>query len=103
MIKCNLENGTPILVIKIEHYVKGNDFARALTDHYFGLSADFNLQLKKAEAFKILKRSLFFTGLKGEYESDYFEASFELGEQRNLIFNEAIKWVENNYPHLILK
>lgn len=100
MIKSQLQNGTPMLVIKVEHYVKCSDFATALTDYYYNKSEPFNKKLKRREAMEILNHRLFFYGLNGEYDAGYFEASFELGEERKLIYKHAKEWVIKNYPHL---
>jgi hypothetical protein len=100
MIKSKLENGTPMLVIKVEHFVKCGDFATALTDYYYNKSEPFNKKLKRREAMEILNHRLFFYGLNGEYDAGFFEASFELGEERKLIYEPAREWVIKNYPHL---
>lgn len=89
-----------MLIYKIDHYVKLEDFARALTDHYFTNNTDFDRSLKKTEAKKILERGLFFNGLNGEYADGFFEASFEEGRKYNNIFLDALDWVGRNYPHL---
>ena len=100
MRKSNLKDGTPILVIKVEHYVQIDAFCVALTDHYYRNSLPFDNKLKRNEAMGILKRSLFFHGIAGEYSDGFFEASFELSEQRNAIFEKAKQWVAKNYPYL---
>lgn len=100
MIKSKLENGTPMLVVKVEHYVKASDFATALTDYYYNKSEPFNKKLKRREAMEILSHRLFFYGLNGEYDAGFFEASYELGEERKLIYEPAKEWVIKNYPHL---
>lgn len=100
MIKSKLTNGTAIFVIKIEHYVKLRDFAIALTDHFYRQSIDFDNKITKREAIRILKLGLFHNGLNGEYESTTFEGSFELGGERNKIYEDSEKWVSKNYPYL---
>ena len=100
MIKSKLKNGTPILVVRVEHFVKCSDFANALTDFYYNKSEPFNKKLKRREAMRILNHGLFFYGLNGEYDGSFFEASYELGEERKLIYEPAMEWVINNYPHL---
>jgi hypothetical protein len=100
MIKSKLENGTPMIVVKVEHYVKGSDFATALTDYFYNKSEPFNKKLKRREAMEILNHRLFFYGLNGEYDAGFFEASYELGEERNLIYEPAKEWVIKNYPYL---
>lgn len=100
MIKAILDNGTPILVIKVEHYVKCTDFATALTDYYYDKNEPFNKKLKLKEAMEILNNRLFFYGLNGEYDAGIIEASFELFEDRKLIYEPAKEWVIKNYPHL---
>ena len=100
MKESKLKNGTPILVVKVDHFVKAGDFALALTDHFYRKKIDFNENLTKKEAVEILQHNLFFHGLHGEYDAGFFEASTELGEIRNAIYDEAIKWVELNYPYL---
>jgi len=91
-----------MLVIKVDHYVKGSDLATALTDYYFNKSEPFNKKLKRREALKILRHRLFFYGLNGEYDAGYFEASYELAEERKLIYEPAKDWIVRNYPHLAL-
>ena len=100
MRKSELSNGTPILVIKINHFVKIGDFATALTDHFYRINGSFNPMIKKTEAMEILKNGLFFHGLQGEYDHSFFEASFEESEKRELIYRPAYEWVEKNYPYL---
>lgn len=89
-----------MLVIKIEHYVKLIDFAKALSENFYNKNESFNKALTKTEAMKILKWRLFFHGLEGELESGHFEASGEQGEIWNEIFSDAVDWVAKNYPYL---
>lgn len=103
MVKSKLKNGTHILVFRIEHFVKIEDFTKHLAE-YFYLKAEeeqyFNQALTKKEAEKILKDGLFFHGLRGELPDDYFHTSFEQGEIFNKIYQDALLFVKTNYPYL---
>lgn len=100
MVEGKLSNGRNMFVVRVEHFVKDSDFANALANKYFSANESFNEKLKKKEAEKILKRSLFFYGLQGQFEDGYFESSFEEGERYNEIYSKAINWVKNNYKWL---
>lgn len=96
----HLENGRTMVVVKVEHFVKLEDFATALTDHFYKKSLPFPNTLKRTVAKEILKRQLFFNGLSGEYSG-----LDDLGDNQdewNAIHEEATKWVEINYPHLAI-
>ena len=81
-----------MFVVRIEHFVKDSDFATALTDKYYNEHENFPSSLSKKEAEKILKRSLFFFGLQGQYEDGYFEATYEEGTRYNEIYSDALEW-----------
>lgn len=96
-----LKDGTPMLVFKINSFVKASDYATALTDYFYRNSLDFNKKITRKEAKDILYDALFLNGLQGEYEYGFFEASYELGEIYNKIYSDAFDWVIKNYPYLL--
>ena len=96
----HLKNNTPMFIVRIEHFVKLNDFAIALTDYFYQEGEPFNEKLTKKEAEKILKRQLFFHGLRGEYPDGFFDSSYEEGCVRNKVFDDAIDWLCKKYEFL---
>ena len=100
MVKGKLKSGAKMFVVRTEHYVKDRDFATALTDEYFNKHESFPKNLTKKRAEEILKNSLFFFGLQGQYEDTYFEASYEEGSRRNEIYSDALEWVKSKYEWL---
>jgi hypothetical protein len=101
MRRSRLTDDTPILVIKMEHFVKSTDFAHALADHYWCNSEEFDPKITKTEAMKILKSGLFFNGLNGEFRSEQFEAADQsVFNEWNRPFEAAHEWVIKNYPYL---
>ena len=97
MVNSVLKNGTKILVVRTEHFVKCRDFAIALTEKFYGERKCFDKSITKKNAEEILKRSLFFYGLQGQFEDGYFEASFEEGERYNAIYSDATEWIKSKY------
>lgn len=100
MIKGELENGTKMYVVRIEHFVKISDFVKHLAEHYYCRNITFDCKLTKKEAEEILRRGLFFEGLHGSLSDHYFDAAFEEGERWNAIYNHAHEWVKHHYPWL---
>ena len=100
MVKSQLKDGRKMFVIRIEHFVKDSDFATALTDKFYNEHEPFNNKITKKEAEEILKRSLFFYGLQGQYEDGYFEATYEEGTRYNEIYSDALEWVKSKYHWL---
>lgn len=98
MRKSKLRTGEKMHVVTIGHHVKLGDFASALTGHFYNHGEQFPCTLTKKRAGEILKTSLFFNGLKGEYSEGQFEASFDEGEKWNTMYNKAISWVKIKYP-----
>lgn len=94
-----LESGDKMYVVQTLHYVKLGDYATALADYFYNNNEDFDIKLTKQGAEKILKRSLFFYGLDGQYEPGYFEASYELGELYNKAYSDAKNWLIKKYKH----
>jgi len=90
-----------MVVINVAHFVKLGDWATALTDYYYNKSESFPDKLTKKESKEILYWQLFVNGLRGEYEDGFFEASYELGEIYNAIYQSAKQWVSKNYPYLV--
>lgn len=96
MRKSNLRDGTPMIVIKVEHFVTDSVFAYALTNHYFRQGFEFPDKLSKTESMVILKDELFFHGKEGE---DWGEDNDQVAEH-NPIYEIAHNWVLKNYPYL---
>lgn len=101
MRESNLTDGTPFIGIKVEHYVKRQDFAKHLAEHFDRKGEEFNSDLKKKEAMLILKNGLFFYGLYGEIEETLYEGSDSALDGYNAAYRAALDWVSNNYPYLI--
>lgn len=101
MRKSKLTDGTPILCVKVEHYVKATNFAHALADHFWCNSIQFNPAITKKEAWEILLNGLFFNGLHGEFRGEQFEsADQDVFDEWNIPYEDAMKWVLKNYPYL---
>lgn len=100
MVKSKLKDGRNMFVVRIEHFVKDVDFATALTNKFYNELEQFDKKITKKEAETILKRSLFFNGLQGEYEDGYFEASYKEGTRYNEIYSDALLWVKSKYQWL---
>jgi hypothetical protein len=100
MKKAQLQNGRKMLVVNTSHYVKAEDFATALADHYYVSRVAFDKAISRSKAKEVLKRGLFFHGLYGQHSNGYFEASFEEGERYNSIYSDALAWVKKNYKWL---
>jgi hypothetical protein len=100
MKKSQLKDGRRMFIFRIEHFVKADDFATALTDRYYNQHEFFPKNLKKKDAEEILKKSLFFFGIQGEYYDGYFEATYEEGTRYNNIYKDALEWVKSKYEWL---
>lgn len=101
MRKSKLKNGTPFMVVKVEHFVTAARFATALADHCWTKSKDFNPGMKRLEAMEILKLGLVNDGKNGVLKDGQFEgASEEAAEAWEKPYREAQKWVLKNYPYL---
>lgn len=100
MEKYKLKSGGNIFVVRVELNVSLRVFAVALTDYFYSNNEDFHGKLTKKEAEKILRRSLFINGVQGQFEDDYFEASFEESEKYSKILNHAFDWVKEKYEWL---
>lgn len=86
--------------ITVKFNVSKSRFAVALIDYYYRNSSEFDDNLKKQEAKKILKRELYWYGMDGEYTAGFFEASPEPADIRNALYDKAIEWLNKNYPSL---
>lgn len=75
MRKSKLRSGEKIHVVTVGHYVKASDFAHALRDHFYNKGDTFPNTLTKKRAEEILRDSLFFHGLSGQYSNEEFESS----------------------------
>lgn len=100
MKKGTLQSGENMFVVRVDHFVKLQDFATALAEHFYNKNEEFDKSISKKEAEKILRHRLFFHGLRGEIPEDTFEASFEEGEAFNSVFSDAAKWVKQKYDWL---
>lgn len=101
MKKGMLQDGRPMFRIKVEHFVKWHDFAKALACFYWAKSEVFPLNLKKKEAMEILSTSLFHYGLHGELDTTLWEGSGDGLNPYNDLYDASTKWVGKNYPYLI--
>jgi hypothetical protein len=100
MKKSMLQDGTPMVIIKIDHFVKARDFAKHLAEYYWRENEPFPDKLTKKRAMEILKRGLFFNGLHGEIDFCLWEGAFEPMDRFNAIYEPAKEWVKKNYPYL---
>ncbi len=101
MRKSQLSDGTPFIGIKVEHYVKINDFAKHLAEHFDRKGVEFDKALGKREAMEILKTGLFFNGLYGEIDETLYEGAPNALDNYDAAYDLARDWVGRNYPYLI--
>lgn len=101
MKKSELQDGRKMFVIKTEHFVTLEHFAKALTAHFY--SKNKAVKLTKKDARNILNRSLFFYGIYSEYSQPPEMVGDECLEQYNEIYAQCVEWVEKNYPYLAEK
>lgn len=101
MRKSKLSDGTPFIGIKVEHYVKINDFSKHLAEHFDMEGTEFDKELSKRAAIEILKKGLFFNGLYGEIDGTLYEGSSNALDNYQAAYVLAQEWVEINYPYLI--
>lgn len=100
MKKSKNQYDDPIYTVKINSCVSSSTFAKSLANHIYGSNLDFPNDLTKTVVKEILIDQLFYYGINGQYESGFFESSYENGERYNAIYSEALNWVEKNYPYL---
>lgn len=102
MRKSNLNTGEPFFEIKIAHFVKDNDFAKHLAEHFWLDNTEFDINITRSEAMAILKKGLFFHGLYGEVDFTMYEgADASVIDPYNLAYKAALNWVHKKYPYLI--
>lgn len=100
MRKSELVDSTPVFAIQIKMLVSQGRFSLALLDHvYRHGNEEILTNLKKRKALEILKQELFNYGMQGEYHDGMFEASFEIGQERNRLSEICNNWVQSNYPY----
>lgn len=101
--------------ITIKHTLTKQIMLIALLDHYYGLCGAYTIeeknaltekytkelkQLSKKNALKIVKTMLYQFGRQGEHSDGFFDASFELGEERKCWVEKIEKWIFKHYTHL---
>ena len=98
MKKSELMDGRKMFVIKTEHFVTSEHFAKALTAHFYDSGKA--VKLTKKDARNILSRSLFLHGIYSAYSQPDEMISRECLEQYNEIYAECSAWIKKNYPYL---
>lgn len=100
MRKSKLTDGTPFFGIKVEHFVKKEDFVKHLAEYHYLYGSEFDQKMKRMDAMRILKNGLFFNGIEGEIDETLYEGSFDVLDDYYRAYTEAMIWVERNYPYL---
>lgn len=100
MRRSTLNDGTPFLGIKIEHFVTKTVFAKAIASHCWTYGEDFDPKTSKTDAMNILKKNLFHQGIEGLNIDNWDGASIEFQQPFKDAYESAIEWIEKNYPYL---
>lgn len=100
MIWSKLTNGTPFFGIKIEHFVTKTVFAKAIASYCWLYKKEFDPNTKKRRAIEILKEQLFHQGQEGINTDHWDGASEDFIRPFNDAYENAIAWINKNYPYL---
>lgn len=100
MKKSKLVDGTPFYGIRVEHFVTKHVFARAMASYCWTYNKEFDINISKRQAMKLLKKQLFQQGIQGLYTDNWDGASEEYVSPFNDAYDKATAWVDNNYPYL---
>lgn len=100
MIKSKLKDGTPFFGIKIELFVTKTVFANAIASYCWANREDFDTEMTKTTAMKILKDNLFQQGVGGLNRDQWDGASQEFVAPFEDNYKAAIEWIDKNYPYL---
>src|ERR1044072_2075369 len=94
--------GDAAFSIKTEHIVTADHFTNALAQYCWQNDVEFNPNMKRTEAMKILKDSLFHYGIRGEIDLSLYEGgSDEAVKGYEKALPLAREWVFKNYPYLV--